>query len=79
MCKSVLIYGFCLVDNFCLSVFFFVCGYVRDYLFGFVFYLKVFADLLVDSQKILMVTVAAALQEIGYEIQVVSFASFLLL
>jgi hypothetical protein len=56
-----------------------VCGYVRDYLFGFVFYLKVFADLLVDSQKILMVTIAAALQEIGYEIQVVSFASFLLL
>jgi hypothetical protein len=56
-----------------------VCGYVRDYLFGFVFYLKVFADLLVDSQKVLMVTIAAALQEIGYEIQVVSFASFLLL
>ncbi|GLT59006.1 hypothetical protein SLA2020_318550 [Shorea laevis] len=32
----------------------------------------VFADLLVDSQKLLMVTVAAALQEIGYEIQVYS-------
>lgn len=32
----------------------------------------VFADLLVDSQKILMVTVAAALQEIGYEIQAYS-------
>uniref|UniRef100_A0A2N9FE30 Uncharacterized protein n=1 Tax=Fagus sylvatica TaxID=28930 RepID=A0A2N9FE30_FAGSY len=32
----------------------------------------VFADLLVDSQKILMVTVATALQEIGYEIQAYS-------
>ncbi|EXB52710.1 hypothetical protein L484_022487 [Morus notabilis] len=32
----------------------------------------VFADLLVDSQQLLMVTVAAALQEIGYEIQVYS-------
>lgn len=30
----------------------------------------VLADLLVDSQQLLMVTVAAALQEIGYEIQV---------
>ncbi|KAF3971901.1 hypothetical protein CMV_004545 [Castanea mollissima] len=32
----------------------------------------VFADLLVDSQKLLMVTVAAALQEIGYQFQVYS-------
>ncbi|PON49606.1 Glycosyl transferase [Parasponia andersonii] len=32
----------------------------------------VFADLLVDSQQLLMVTVAAALQELGYEIQVYS-------
>ncbi|KAG2725429.1 hypothetical protein I3760_01G065500 [Carya illinoinensis] len=32
----------------------------------------VFADLFVDSQQLLMVTVAAALQEIGYKIQVFS-------
>ncbi|XP_062090569.1 uncharacterized protein LOC133796894 [Humulus lupulus] len=32
----------------------------------------VFADLLVDSQQLMMVTVAAALQELGYEIQVYS-------
>ncbi|KAG7990513.1 hypothetical protein I3843_02G029600 [Carya illinoinensis] len=31
-----------------------------------------FADLLVDSQQLLMVTVAVALQEIGYEVQVFS-------
>ena len=55
------------------SVFFLV---VCDCLFDFIFYMKVFADLLVDSQQILMVTVAAALQEIGYEIQVVSFVCF---
>jgi hypothetical protein len=61
----------CLEDSFC---FFFLV--VCDCLFDFIFYMKVFADLLVDSQKILMVTVAAALQEIGYEIQVVSFVCF---
>lgn len=59
-----------------MFVCFFHFWYVRDYLFHFIFYSKVFADLLVDSQKLLMVTVAAALQEIGYEIQVVFFASF---
>lgn len=59
---------------FVFSVFLFLFWYLRDYLFDFIFYLKVFADLLVDSHKLLMVTVAAALQEIGYEIQVVSFA-----
>lgn len=32
--------------------------------------IKVFPDLLVDPQQILMVTVAASLQEIGYSIQV---------
>jgi len=32
--------------------------------------LKVFGELLVDSQQLLMVTVGSALQEIGYEIQV---------
>jgi hypothetical protein len=34
-------------------------------------YLKVFADLLVDSHQLQMVTVAAALQEIGYEFWVI--------
>lgn len=48
-------------------------------LFNFIFHLKVFADLLVDSQKLLMVTVAAALQEIGYQFQVVSFVCVLVL
>ena len=53
---------------------------VRDcFFFYFIFYLKVFAHLLVDSQKLLMVTVAAALHEIGYEFQVVSFVCVLLL
>ncbi|GAV75395.1 Glycos_transf_1 domain-containing protein [Cephalotus follicularis] len=33
----------------------------------------VFPDLLVDPQQLLMVTVASALQEIGYEIQIYSF------
>lgn len=47
--------------------------------FIFIFHLKVFADLLVDSQKLLMVTVAAALQEIGYQFQVVSFVCVLVL
>lgn len=49
-----------------------------DCLFDFIFYLKAFADLLVDSQQLLMVTVAVALQEIGYEIQVVYCAIFCL-
>ncbi|KAJ0110732.1 hypothetical protein Patl1_00530 [Pistacia atlantica] len=42
--------------------------------FDFYFYLKVFADLLVDPQQLLMVTVAIALREIGYSIQVYSLA-----
>lgn len=54
-------------------------GCVTVFLFYFIFYLKVFADLLVDSQKLLMVTVAAALQEMGYEFQVVSFVCVLVL
>ena len=33
--------------------------------------LKVFSDLLVDSYQVLMVTIASALQEIGYAIQVI--------
>ncbi|XP_022716298.1 uncharacterized protein LOC111275310 [Durio zibethinus] len=33
-------------------------------------YFKVFDDLLVDPQQLLMVTIATALREIGYEIQV---------
>ena len=37
---------------------------------SFWFLLKVFGELLVDSQQLLMVTVGSALQEIGYEIQV---------
>lgn len=34
------------------------------------YFLKVFGELLVDSQQLLMVTVATALSEMGYEIQV---------
>lgn len=39
-----------------------------DLLFSFC--AKVFGDLVADPEKLLMVTVAAALQEIGYELQV---------
>lgn len=66
-----LVYHFALLMSACKLAFLLSC----DYRFDFIFYLKVFADLLVDSQKLLMVTVAAALKEIGYEIQVVYFAS----
>lgn len=39
-------------------------------LFDFDVFVKVFPDLLVDPQQLLMVTVASALLEMGYTIQV---------
>ena len=54
-----------------LSYLKFYCTIWVDFSSSFL-YLKVFADLLVDSQQLLMVTVVAALQEIGYEIKVIS-------
>ena len=44
-----------------------------------IFSLKVFSDLLVDSYQVLMVTIASALQEIGYVFQVIHMFSHCLL
>ena len=72
-------FTFCVVRLITFGGSFASLGCVTVFFFYFIFYLKVFADLLVDSQKLLMVTVAAALQEIGYEFQVVSFVCVLVL
>lgn len=48
-----------------------ILGGICDFDFFFFFFsLKVFGELLVDSQQLLMVTVATALLEIGYDVQV---------
>lgn len=56
--------------------FFFPCNLYYSFYFYCYFYLKVFADLLVDPQQLLMVTVAIALREIGYSIQVIDWSLY---
>ncbi|KAK7278299.1 hypothetical protein RJT34_23325 [Clitoria ternatea] len=49
-------------------------GFITDAIGTHSSELKVFGELLFDSQHLLMVTIAAALLEIGYEIQVFSLS-----
>ena len=63
------------LDQLVACFMFLVCAWFMVFvlvynLFDFDVFVKVFPDLLVDPQQLLMVTVASALLEMGYTIQV---------